>query len=192
MGLWAGCATPEGTPAATLPAGPTPTRVPTRVPTPTATPLPPVTVELSGKIDDAGMLLEDVEVISGDGVAVLYLAKGTRVVDASGKPLDSITVTAGPPEVPWYEHYLYGLAYDFSPGGARFDPSARLTISYDPTLLDQDIVKDKPQIGYFEEAELAWIWLEVTADLDIHCVTAGIDHLGTFIVSFEVLYFPVS
>lgn len=149
--------------------------------------LPPsVTVELSGKIDSAGILLEDVKVISGDGVAVLYLAKGTRALDASGKALDSITVTAGPPQVPSYERYLYGLAYDFNPRGARFDPPARLTISYDPSLIVWGVNEYSPQFGYFEEVESTWIWLDVTADFNIHCVTAGIDHLGTFVLSFEI------
>jgi len=59
---------------------------------------PPVTVkvELSGKIDTAGILLEDIEVISDDGRAVLRLAKRMRVVDAQGQAPDFITVTARP------------------------------------------------------------------------------------------------
>jgi len=47
----------------------------------------PVMVELSGKVDTAGILLEDVDVISGDGIAILHLAKGTKALDAQGLPL---------------------------------------------------------------------------------------------------------
>ncbi len=193
MGLWAGCVAPEASPTATLPSLPTPTFPPLPTATPTPTPVPPVTVELSGKVDSAGILLEDIEIVSADAVAVLYLAKGTKVLDASGKPLNSITVTAGPPQAPSYERYLFGLAYVFSPGGARFDPPAWLTMTYDLTHLPGELVDEgMTQIAYFEEAESTWTWLDSTADLDKDCVTAEIDYLGSFIVSLVIWPVPVS
>jgi hypothetical protein len=144
-----------------------------------------LTVELSGKIDSAGILLEDVEVISGDGVAVLYLAKGTRALDASGKPLDSITVTTVQPGEISDEYYIYGWAYAFSPHGARFDLPARLTISYDRSLIPWDADEYSPQFGYFDEAESTWIGIEVTADFKLHCVTAEVDRLGAYVLAFR-------
>ena len=141
-------------------------------------------MELLGKIDSAGILLEDVEVISDDGIAVLYLAKGTRALDASGKPLVSITVTAGPPQILSDEYNIYGLAYDFSLQEARFDPSARLTISYDRELIPWDADEFIPKIGYFDEAESTWIWVDVTADFKLFCVTVEIDRLGTYVLAF--------
>lgn len=208
MGSGAGCLPSELHPPHTLPPWESPmptTPTPTEESTPTRTEeevmltptsVLPVTVELSGKVDSAGILLEDVELISADGLAVLYLGKGTKVVDASSQPLDSITVTARPSEaLPPWEYALIGLAYDFSPRGARFDPPALLTISYDPSLIPPHADKNRPQMGYFEEAEsgwTTWTWLEVTADLDIHCVAAEIEHLGTFIVSSVIWYVPLS
>jgi hypothetical protein len=191
IGSWAGCAAPEASPTL-LPLAspaPTPTRAPTPIPTPTPTSVPPVIVELSGKVDDAGILLEDVEIISGDGLAILHVAKGTKVLDAGDRALDSITVTARLPD----EWYLSGLAYDFSPGDTRFDSPARLTISYDPSPIIPEPEEYSALMGYFDEAESSWTWLEVTADIDVHCVTAEVDHLGTFIVAFEIWYeLPVS
>jgi hypothetical protein len=193
MGLWAGCVAPEASPTATLPSLPTPTLPPLPTATPTPTPVPPVTVELSGEVDSAGILLEDVEIVSGDGVATLHLAKGTKVLDASGRLLDSITVSGRRPQAPSNERYLFGLAYDFSPVGARFDPSARLTMTYDLTDLPEGLVDEgMTQVGYFEEAESTWTWLDSTADLDKDCVTAEIDHLGSFIVSLVIWSVPVS
>jgi len=155
--------------------------------------VPPVTVELSDKVDSAGILLENVEVISADGVAILRLGEGTKVVDAQGQPLNSITVTGRRPQAPSYERYLFGLAYDFSPGGARFDPPVPLTMNYDLTQLPRELVDEgMTQIGYFEAAESTWTWLDSTADLDKDCVTAEIDHLGSFIVSLVIWYVPVS
>ena len=83
------------------------------------------------------------------------------------------------------------MAYDFRPGGARFEPLARLTISYDLTQVPAELVDEgMTQIAYFDEAESTWTWLDSTADLDIHRVTAEIDHLGSFVVTFEIYYSP--
>jgi hypothetical protein len=186
VGSGVGCASPEATP--------TPTRPPTRVPTPSPTPVPPVTVELSDRVDSAGILLETVEVASGDGVAILHLAKGTKVLGASGQPLDSITISAGSPQAPPDDFYRYlsGLTYDFSPGGMSFDPPARLTMSYDPALLPSDVDETRPQIAYFDAAESAWTYLDVTVDLDAHRMSADINHLGAFSVVFDFYAPPVS
>lgn len=164
------------------------TEAPEWEPVVTTTSVPPVTVELSEKVDSAGVLLEDVQVISGDSVAMLYLVKGTRVLDAS-QPLNSVTVTVKPPQAQAETDptvSLSELAYDFSPRGATFDPPARLTLSYEPPVPLPGSEVSGPRIGYFREAESTWTWLDVTADLDIHHVTAEIDHLGTFIVLFKI------
>ena len=168
----------------------TPTTTTPTTPTTTPTTTPSGTVELLGKIDSAGILLEDVEVISDDGIAVLYLAKGTSALDASGKPLDSITVTAGPPQVLSDEYAIYGLAYDFSLHEAIFDPSAQLTISYDRQLMPFDADEYSPIFGYFDEAESTWIWIEVTADFKTCCITAEIDRLGTYVIAFGIVSEP--
>ena len=170
----------------------TPPPVNETTPPPVTTPIPlPVTVEveLSGKIDTAGILLEDIEVISDDGRAVLRLAKGTRVVDAQGQAPGSITVTAGPSgkSPSGGDWWLCGSRYDFNPKGVTFSPPAELTISYDPSLVNLEVVNGyNARFGCFEEADLTWTWLEVTADWNSHCLTAAITGTGVFVVSFEI------
>jgi len=44
-------------------------------------------VELLGEVDTAGLLSEDVKVILGQGMAILHLAEGMKVLDAQGPPL---------------------------------------------------------------------------------------------------------
>ena len=170
----------------------TPPPVNETTPPPVTTPTPPpvtVEVELSGKIDTAGILLEDVEVISDDGRAVLRLAKTMRVVDAQGQAPDSITVTARPrgESPPGSKWWLCGLRYDFNPKGVTFSPPAQLTISYDPSLVNlEEVNLYNPRLGCFEEADLTWTWLDVIADWDNHCLTAAITSTGIFVASFEV------
>jgi hypothetical protein len=183
MASTAGCAMPE--------ASLTPPSLGSATPTPNS--VPSVTVELSDKVDSTGTLLGDVEVISGDGVAVLYIAKGTKVVDAQGLPLDFIAVTARWSEEESYEQYpSIGLVYDFAPGGARFEPPAQLIMSYDPSLITREINKYSVQVAYFDTAESIWIRLEGKADVDINTVIAEIEYLGSFIISFEWYSIPIS
>jgi len=138
-----------------------------------------------GKIDSAGILLEDVEVISSDGVVTLRLAKGTRAIDESGKPLDSITVTAEEPKVLPTGYYIYLWAYNFSPNGASFDTLSELIVYYDPSLIDWEGDEFQPQFGYFNEEELTWDPVDTTADFDTRCVTTQIDRLGTYVLAFR-------
>jgi hypothetical protein len=148
---------------------------------------------LSNEIDRTGILQEDVEVASGDGYAILHLEKGTRVSDAQGQPPDSISVTVRPPEVPSFGRYLSRSMYDFNPGGVIFDTPVSLTICYDPSIVAPEGDEKSAQIGYFNEVESSWTWLKVKVDLDKHCVSAEIDHLGAFIVSFEIWFsMPIS
>lgn len=140
IGMLLTFALPRVLPEGTLPAStPAPTAIPAGplapaplleldIPTPTPTPVPRV-YQLA--LGTGGSLLEDVNIISEDGLAVLSLARGTRVMDAQGRPLSSVTVTAR--RLPLRTDAAWaGLAYEFGPAGATLDPPAAVTISYDP------------------------------------------------------------
>lgn len=170
----------------------------TTMPTTSTVTQPVVTVEvgLSGKIDTTGTLLEDIEIVSDDGFAILHLAKGTRVIDAEGNAPEYITVVerprgTSPSGEGWW---LCGFRYDFSPKGVTFDTAARLTIKYDPSLVNlEEVNLYNPRIGYFDESSLAWAWLEVTPDWDNRCLTVEVSHTGIFVVSFKILpNYPIS
>jgi hypothetical protein len=117
----ASTATPAETPAAfPLPLLDIPTPTPT--PAPRVYPLP---------LSKEGSLSEDVQVISPDGLAVLSLARGTKVMDAQRQPLSSITVAAR--RLPLRTDGAWvGLAYEFGPAGATVEPPAPIAIRYDP------------------------------------------------------------
>ena len=116
---------PMAAPAGTLAPIPLPVL---DIPSPTPTPVPRV-YQLA--LGTGGSLTEDVQVISEDGLAVLGLARGTKVMDAQGRPLSSVTMTAR--RLPLRTDAAWvGLAYEFGPAGATLDPPASLTISYDP------------------------------------------------------------
>ncbi len=116
---------PMATPAETLTTFPLPLL---DIPTPTPTPAPRV-YQLA--LSAGGSLSEDVQVISEDGLAVLSLARGTKVMDAQRQPLSSITVTARRLPLRTDAGWV-GLAYEFGPAGATVEPPAPLAIRYDP------------------------------------------------------------
>lgn len=108
------------------------------IPSPTPTPAPRV-YQLA--LGTGGSLSEDVQVISPDGLAVLSLARGTKVLDAQRQPLSSITVTAR--RLPLRTDGAWvGLAYEFGPAGATVEPPAPLAIRYDARAYYPFQIKD--------------------------------------------------
>ena len=152
---------------------PTPTPTPLATPSPTLAPLsPPVTVDLTGKISDTGILLEDVVIASSDGRAKMTLPKGGRVLDTQGQPPKYVTCTPLTPQES-KEGLVVGLAYDFSAPGTgtiASRPAATLVISYDPPPANPRIDLNKPDIACWWEEENVWVERppRVTADLATH------------------------
>jgi hypothetical protein len=160
---------------------------------PTLTPGPELSASLSAAPDATGALTEDVQVVSDDGLAVLELPKGTRVLDAQGQPLASVTVTSVdlPPASDTYA--LVGKGYKFGPEGATLDPPASLTISYDTLAVFpfgyQDVIKDKVYLAYWENngprrpplASEKWVPLgePPTAGLGVSVGQLILGYLGT-------------
>ena len=185
----------------------------TSAPTPIITPGPELSATLSAGPDATGVLTEDVEVVSDDGLAVLKLPRGTKVLDAQGQPLAAITVTAMRltlrDDAAWV-----GLAYEFGPEGATLDPLALLTISYDPRanypFAYQDIDTKLVYLAYVGKngplrpalASEKSVQLGLTSGLGgaatpgtggtSASVTAKIGHLGTLGLFCEVFSIPLS
>ncbi len=158
---------------------------PTVTPIPSPTVPPPVTVDLSDKIDGQGTLLADVVVTSSDGRARLELTKGTRVLDAQNRPAKSITVTPLRRQASESaDAFLSGWAYDF--GGLTVRPLAQLTISYDPPPSLSNINAQDPQIGGFWEEQKLWVKTKnsSTADVKAHTVSVKLGNPATFMVLF--------
>jgi len=160
--------------------------------TPTLAPRPGLSVPLTGRLDATGALAEDVEVVSEDGLAVLRLPRGTRVLDAQGQPPAAITVTAtglpGRMDAAWV-----GEAYEFSPEKVTLDPPAPLSISYDPNAYwpfrYQDVDTRQVYLTYYGEKGPLRPAL-ASVEHPTPSVTASVGHLGTFILFCEVNSWP--
>ena len=160
--------------------------------TPTPAPRPGLSVSLSGRLDATGALIEDVEVVSEDGLAILKLLRGTRVLDAQGQFPAAITVTAtGLPrrvDAAWV-----GEAYEFRPEQVTLDPPAPLSISYDPRaswpFRYQDVDIRQVYMTYHDEKGPLRPAL-ASVEHPTPSVAANVGHLGTFILFCEVNSWP--
>jgi len=158
------------------------------------TPGPELSATLSSGPDATGVLTEDVQVVSDDGLAVLTLPRGTKVLDAQGQPLAAITVTAR--RLPFRDDVAWvGEAYEFGPAGATLDPPAPLAISYDPRanypFAYEDIDTTVVYMAYLGgngpvRPALARVEGKTAS------ITAKIDHLGAFVLFCDVFRPPVS
>ncbi|MDY6893688.1 MAG: prenyltransferase/squalene oxidase repeat-containing protein [Chloroflexota bacterium] len=160
-------ATPEPTPEATA------------TPTPTPTPVPG-NLNLGNNTDGNGTILETLEFASEDKGAVLAIAQGTVALSAEGAPLATIAVQPVE-EVPApTASNIIGVAYDFGPEGATFDPPLTITLDYDPSLLPEDVVEENLVIAYFDAEIETWVELDSVVDTETHTVTAEVSHFTLF------------
>jgi len=187
--------TPSPTPTPTPTGEPTPTPTPTAVPTPTPastvtptpagpTPTPSAgeTVDLSGNINDAGVVHDDVQQSIFPGVLDLSIGSGTLALTEGGDPLQGITVEqvcSDYPEPP-ENAYIVGCAYDFAPDGATFNPPITVTLSYEPGQVPEGVDEEDLVIAFYNAATGQWVILQSTVDTANHTITAKVNHLTLF------------
>ncbi len=181
-------ATVTATPAASPSPSPMQTITPSPTPAPTAFPAPaPVTLELSDKTTDQGVVKDDITYdVSGKQV-VLDIAGGTTVLTKDGSPLQAITAQeVSLDTVPQVDDtVVIGAPYQFGPEGATFDPPITLTIEYDPGLLPAGITGKNLVIAYFDVPSGKWVLLPAEVNEEAHTVSAKVPHFTMFALSAD-------
>ncbi len=137
--------------------------------------------EESFETDSDGEIQETVEATSEDGALTLTIPEGTIARDENGDPLETLEAAldespASPPE----DAAVIGLAYDFGPDGATFDPPITITFSYDPDALPDGVAEEDLVIAYYDEAAGEWVELDSVVDAENNIVTAYVVHFTTF------------
>ena len=160
-----------------------------------ATPAGPTTVEASlfGRtvefsIDNEGMIQETIEATSEDGNLTMTISEDTIALDKDGDPLDSLeaAVDESPSDPPEDAHVI-GLAYDFGPDGATFDPPITFTWTYDPDALPEGVAEEDLVLAYYDVGAGEWVTLDSTVDTVTNTITASVSHFTTFaLLGYEV------
>jgi len=140
-------------------------------------------IEESFRISDDGELLETIEATSDDGMLTITIPEGTICLDIDGQPLDTLEVAVDetPPDPP-EAAYIIGLAYDFGPDGATFDPPLTLTWSYDPDALPGGVAEEDLVVAYYDEATGEWVEVDCVVDIENNTITASVAHFTTFAI----------
>jgi len=129
----------------------------------------------------SGSLEEDVTLTSSDGVLNIHIPKGTLACDKSGKGLDTLEVkisesTPTPPQ----GSGIIGVAYDFQPAGATFDPPISITVNYDSADIPSGFAEDSLVLAYYDAVAGEWVACSCTCNTETGCVTALVSHFTQF------------
>ena len=133
-------------------------------------------------LDSQGKLKTPVQLTSADGKVGMFIYAGTKVLDKSNQPLQAVSASIDrqPPLMPENTDVI-GAVYKLSPDGAQFNPSLRLTISYNPTDLPDGVNEGNIYVATYQDGA----WSEIpykNIDTSKHSVTTAFDHASEFAV----------
>lgn len=142
----------------------------------------------------AGEAKADLVAVSADEMVTLYITKGVLAQTKDEQRLRKIEVLpmAEPPPLPENGHII-GVAYDFSPRGATFDPAIELEIRYDPPQIPDGLDEEDLLIAYYDEEAGEWIEIDGVVDTVGNTITAEVSHLTAFaILGYRVAPAPAA
>lgn len=121
------------------------------------------------------------ELISEDETIKVTIPEGAAALDIWGDPLTELNfIIEETPSPPPDEASIIGSAYRLGPDGATFDPPVSLSWSYEPTDIPNTVSEESLAIAYYNEDAGEWVALPSNTDMEIHQVTATVEHLTTF------------
>jgi hypothetical protein len=189
-----GGTTPSPTPKLSPTATPryTATPTPVRTPSPTTTPTPtsepsrtpaPMDFDLRGSTNENGVVTLAQNLTFNTGEANIEIPGGTKPLTFDRKPLGTVQLLtiANPPTLP-DNCRLIGLAYDFKPNGATFDPFITITLKYDPNSLPEGVSEQNMCIAYTSTSSGFWYRLQSVVDPVNHSISAQATHFTVFAI----------
>ena len=191
---------PTTTPTAPAPTTTTTTTIPTTTTattpttsaistTATSTASSPNVANLSSVIDSQGVFTQPVTFTFSDGLVSLDIPSGTVGLTAKGTPLTQISVlpVASPPSPPSGDDFI-GLAYDFEPSGATFNPAIYMQFTYNPANIPTGISENNLVVAFYSTSNGQWITVPAAVDPVSHSITAHVSHFTTY----TVMYLPTT
>jgi len=118
-----------------------------------------------------------------DGACAVGIPANTTARDADQNPLPAIEIlpVEDIPTLPEHTNII-GLAYDFGPDGATFDPAIIIRMEYDPELLPEGVSEEDLAIAYYDTETDTWIELECEVDVENNVIIASAQHFTVFAV----------
>jgi hypothetical protein len=133
-------------------------------------------------ISTNGVLMSPVNATSEDGKTTLSIPSGTIAKDKDGNPLTNLIAATVIPPTPPENSNIIGLAYNFGPDGATFNPPIALTWNYDPENLPTNVEEKDLIIAYYDESDGIWVELECVVDTTNNKISASVSHFTSFAI----------
>jgi len=134
-------------------------------------------------LDNEGRLTVSATLTSSDGTVILSIDKGTWLLDKDGKPLSSILVKTEQELLPLTDDaYIVGIVYSLEPQDATFNAPLKLTLSYDPQEIPEDVREDDVYIAPYDENTGWGSYSYKRVDTEKHRVTTQIERLTRYAV----------
>ena len=138
-------------------------------------------------IDSQGIFTQAVTFTTSDGLVSLDIPSGTVGLTANGTPLTQISVlpVVSPPAPPSGDDFI-GLAYDFEPSGATFNPAIYMQFTYNPANIPVGVSENNLVVAFYSTSTGQWVTVPAIVDPVSHIITAHVSHFTTY----SVMYIP--
>ncbi len=148
---------------------------------------PPGTTDIRGMVDTGCSFTKSATVTSEDELCTLTIPEGTvgLTEELACIARISMVIMDEPPDPPEDAHVI-GLAYDFGPDGATFDPPITLIFSYDPNDIPEGVAEEDLVIAMWDEEAGEWVELDGVVDTVNNTITASVSHFTTFAIIGKV------
>lgn len=134
--------------------------------------------DLSAYLDKKGYALLDIQVENKALDAVIFVPKGTRLLDSHKEPLKAITIKEAAQSPLSGSLRLAGKCYGLEPDGAEFDPFGRLNLS-----LGDSIEGNFPAIYRYDGNNSTWTLTNST--VNENRISAAISDFSVYAVLVE-------
>ena len=158
--------------------------------TPTIVPPTPTAVTGVGSVS-VGSIVSSTGVFAGSATlmtvfssATVSIAAGTTGRTVDGLPLSTITVTpqSTAPAPPTGSN-IVGVAYDFGPNGATFNPPITMTLHYNPASIPAGVSETSMVVAFYDTTVGQWVVLaSCVVDPVAHTITVPVGHFTLFAV----------
>ena len=138
---------------------------------------------LTDYVTTDGRFTDDVTAESEDGKFILYFPEDTIGLNIYGYPLRSVSIKGsdsypGPPE--YYK--IIPPVYYVTPDGATFEPPIELTISYDASLLPEQLAEKNLVVATCNISNNEWEILESIVGPEKDTIKSNVGHFSLFAV----------
>ena len=134
-------------------------------------------------ITSDGKFTDNVTAESEDGKVILYFTEDTIGLNSFGSPLRSVSIKErdsfpDPPK----DYEIIPPVYYITPDGATFEPPIGLTISYDASLLPEQLAEKNLVVATCDTSNNEWEILESIVDPENGTIKSKVGHFSLFAV----------